>query len=169
MWAKGGTSELVQVSRYICRIVMTERREERCYRSVTEERMVTISHTDMRKSEIKHDDWSRSPPPCIRPLPPRDQNRTPLSLVLVNAHVLTEVVVAAERLIATRERARERWLQGVKSVFIGRTVRRVRAHVFRWYGCYGCAASGAHPWRNIFCNRSRRRQRTVGLCKRRME
>ena len=47
MWMKGGTSELVQVGKYICRIVMTEGREERCYRSVTEERMVTISHTDM--------------------------------------------------------------------------------------------------------------------------
>lgn len=97
---KGGTSELVQVNRYICRIVVTERREERCYRSGTEERMVTLSHTDMRARKIKQE-WSKSPPLCTRALPP-------LSLVFVDAHVLTEIVVAAERLIATRKRARKR-------------------------------------------------------------
>jgi len=49
--------------------------------------------------------------------------RTLLSLVFVNAHVLAEVVVAAERLIATWERARKCWLQGGKLVFIGHPLR----------------------------------------------
>jgi len=99
MWMKGGTSELVQVSQYICRIVVTERRE----RDATDQ---------LLKSE-----WLQYLiqicEPYIRALPPRGQTRTPLSVVLVNAHVLAEIVVAAECLIATRECARERFFVGM--------------------------------------------------------
>lgn len=46
-------------------------------------------------------------PPCTRALPPRGETRTPLSMVLMNTHVLTEIVMPAERLIAAREGARK--------------------------------------------------------------
>lgn len=41
------------------------------------------------------------------------RTRTPLSLVLVNTHMLSEIVVATERLIATRECTRKGFLVGV--------------------------------------------------------
>jgi len=42
-----------------------------------------------------------------------EKQRAPLSLMLVNTHVLTEIVVATECLITTRERTQKSWLQGM--------------------------------------------------------
>jgi len=43
--------------------------------------------------------------------------RGALSLVFVNTHVLTEIVVATERLIATWERTQKRWIRGMSQHF----------------------------------------------------
>lgn len=48
----------------------------------------------------------------------KQKQGTPLSVIFVDPHVLTEIIVAAKRLIAIRERTHKRWVTRRKLAFI---------------------------------------------------
>src|ERR1700759_5118375 len=75
--------------------------------------MAIVFHTDIQESGVAR---SKRLVEITTFFHRRGQMQTPLSLMLVNAHVLTEIVLATEGLIAARERARKRWLQCVELV-----------------------------------------------------
>ena len=96
---------------YICHIVVIEHERERL--QINWRRPNGYSNIADGYTRSNVTGWGSRPFCNSHPADQRERERerAPLSLALVNAHVLTEIVVATERLIATRERTQKRWLQ----------------------------------------------------------